>query len=85
MQPKEPLFQCPKCGGSRLKIPASPESVSDNEIMKCDACGAEIGTWRELRAKAMKMAATHVLKSLAEKGIPARVQQLYDDDEGNDK
>ncbi|PWE18249.1 hypothetical protein DDZ18_01175 [Marinicauda salina] len=51
-------FECGNCGGTVLTTP--DDEITADSVMSCKDCGAQIGTFGEIEAKARKAAADHM-------------------------
>jgi len=60
--PDAPL-RCPKCGSNRLVV---PDHSTDDSLVTCADCGAEIGRWGDIRVGILEEAKTE------EKRAPGR-------------
>jgi hypothetical protein len=59
--------RCNKCGADDL---IGPDEMTDESIITCEACGAEVGTWGEVQAACMALveekAAQHLQGTLGQ-------------------
>lgn len=62
-------LSCGSCGSSSIE---TEDTLSDSDPVRCRSCGAELGTYGEAKARAMKAAREQVEKQMREafKGIP---------------
>jgi hypothetical protein len=66
-------LSCGKCGSNAITIPDNPD---ESFMVKCDACGTDIGKWGDIRVAA----AEHV-KEAIEKKLKDELRKAF---EGND-
>ena len=66
-----PIYKCPKCGSTQVSI---PKNATGDSQATCGDCGAELGTWGDVKksaaADAKKMAVR--MAKAAFKGIGRR-------------
>jgi hypothetical protein len=58
-------LRCDKCGGNRITV---PDHSTDESIVTCTDCGADLGRWGDLRVGILEVAKKAPLAKRAAKG-----------------